>query len=220
MPGLRAGHFVFVLVATTMFGLNSHWTKWIAKLLCEFKRKADGRISKWHESHWSPAERAASAPPSAKALKAAGGYKVAASYAGNDSNWRRRSSRMKPRHPRVQVGCRLVRGLRGWHQKSRSRGRSGGSARQQRRHHARDTPIPPHVAGTVERGDHHLNLGPSVCQHVAPRHQRACDRASSGEAASAQHLLDQRPEGSVRPGQHYSAAKGRRHRLHQSPGAG
>jgi hypothetical protein len=40
-------------------------------------------MTTWHGLRWSPAARAASGPAIAKALKAAG-YKVVASYQGND----------------------------------------------------------------------------------------------------------------------------------------
>jgi hypothetical protein len=47
-------------------GLKGDWTRGTTKLLSLFNKNADGRNSIWHELHWSPAEREASEPLSAR----------------------------------------------------------------------------------------------------------------------------------------------------------
>ena len=78
----------------------------------------------------------------------------------------------------------------------------------------RDCPASPHEAGTMERGDQHQS-------RLAVQHEPAGDRghARAQVRPHHQHLLDQRPEGPVRPDQLFRG-QGRRDRLHQGAGAG
>ena len=86
-------------------------------------------------------------------------------------------------------------------------------AGQQRRHHPRRA-VPQDDAAAVARG--HRHQPHRRLQHDASglaRHARAQVRPGR------HHLLDQRPEGPVRPGQ-LLRVEGRRHRLRQGAGAG
>ena len=97
------------------------------------------------------------------------------------------------RHRRLQVGRLLVRRLRGRHQAGRGRARADRRAGQQCRHHPRRAAAP-HEARAMDGGDQHQSQ--FAVQHV-PQRDRGHARAQV--RPHRQYLLDQRPEGPVRP---------------------
>ena len=119
----------------------------------------------------------------------------------------------RDRHQDLQVVGRRLRRLRRRHQAGRGRPRPGRGAGQQRRHHPRRA-VPQDDARAVAGGHRHQPLGrlqhdpPGLAGHARP--QVRPDR---------HHLVGQRPEGPVRPGQ-LLGGQGRRHRLLPRAGAG
>ncbi|CAN0511114.1 unnamed protein product, partial [Phaeothamnion confervicola] len=109
---------------------------------------------------------------------------------------------------------RLV--LRRWFGRAeagRGRSRAGRRAGQQCRHHPR-RPVPSDDPGAVERRHQHQS-------EFAVQYVPAGDRGHAGAQIRPhrQCLLDQWPEGPVRPVELFRR-QGRRSRLHQGPGAG
>ena len=140
-----------------------------------------------------------------KALKAAG-YKVAASYAGNDAAAEKFKS---------ETGIPVYK----WDVSSFDACAAGVKQveadlgpvdvlDQQCRHH-QGRRLPQDDARSVERGHQHQSR--LAVQHDAPGDRR---HARPQVRPRHQYLLDQRPEGPVRPGQLFGG-QGRRHRLHQ-----
>ena len=145
-----------------------------------------------------------------KALKAAG-YKVAASYAGNDAAAEKFKADTGIPVYKWDVSSFDACVSRG--QEGRGRSRPGRCARQQCRHH-QGWRVPQDDARAVEFGDQHQSR--LAVQHDAPGHR---GHARAKIRPRHQHLLDQWPEGPVRPGQLFGG-QGRRYRLHQGARAG
>jgi acetoacetyl-CoA reductase len=146
-----------------------------------------------------------------KALKAAG-------YRRRHLCRQRRSRRVeslhrRDRHQDLQVERRRLRRLQGRHRAGRGRSRPDRRGRRQCRHHPRRA-VPQDDARAVAGGDRHQP--DRRVQHRAPglaRHARAQVRPGHRD------LLDQRPEGPVRPGE-LCRDQGRRSGHREVAGAG
>ncbi len=145
-----------------------------------------------------------------KALKAAG-YKVAASYAGNDAA----AEKFK-----ADTGIPVYK----WDVSSFDACPTGVKQVEadlgpvdvlvNNAGHHQGWRVSQDDARAVEFGDQHQSR--FVVQHDAPGHR---GHARPKIRPRHQHLLDQWPEGPIRPGQLFGG-QGRRHRLHQGAGAG